>query len=351
VVGGLARLHLAPMKFKREFAEADPLIAIAGGGGVNLFNSMGDPWTADYLKITGELDVDLRSNIAAEARAKIVYERLINFCNDVGTKDALQFLMTREITHMKAFAAALDSMGKDRFSIGKIAPSKPLVNQYFNDSTGQGDHGEIDTTGPWNEGGDLQIVASPALQGLNGKSNGGRIESEASGESDDEVIRELLVDQMRDLLHAEKQLLKGLPKMAKAASHKTLAGLFETHLSETQGQVERLNEGLKLLEAPARAKACKGMMGLLEEGDEVIAENGKKGEAGADLALIGAAQKVEHYEISAYTTARNLAQQLKMPGLVQLLQLSLAEEENADQLLNQMARPLMSAARMPAPIE
>ena len=60
VVGTLARLHLAPMKFKREFAEADPLIAIAGGGGVNLFNSMGDPWTADYLKITGELDVDLQ---------------------------------------------------------------------------------------------------------------------------------------------------------------------------------------------------------------------------------------------------------------------------------------------------
>src|SRR6187431_1684574 len=136
VVGTLARMHLKPTKTDRNAAHADPMIAIAGGGGVNLFNSMGDPWTADYLKITGELDVDLRSNIAAEARAKIVYERLINFCDDVGTKDALQFLMTREITHMKAFAAALDSMGKDRFSIGKIAPSKPLVNQYFNDSTG-----------------------------------------------------------------------------------------------------------------------------------------------------------------------------------------------------------------------
>jgi Mn-containing catalase len=351
VVGTLARLHLAPMKFKREFAEADPLIAIAGGGGVNLFNSMGDPWTADYLKVTGELDVDLRSNIAAEARAKIVYERLINFCNDVGTKDALQFLMTREITHMKAFAAALDSLGKDRFSIGKIAPSVPLVNQYFNDSTGEGEHGEIDTNGPWNEGGDLQIVESPAFQGLNGKSDGAHIESEASGESDAEAIRELLVDQMRDLLHAEKQLLKGLPKMAKAASHQSLVALFETHLAETEGQVERLNEGLKLLDAPARAKACKGMKGLLEEGDDVIAENGKKGEAGADLALIGAAQKVEHYEISAYTTARNLAQQLKMSGLIHLLQMSLAEEQNADQLLNQVARPLMSSARMPAPIE
>ncbi len=106
IVGTLARMHLKPMKKSRESAEVDPLIAIAGGGGVGLFNSMGDAWTADYLKITGELDVDLRSNIAAEARAKIVYERLINFCDDPGTKDALQFLMTREITHTKAFTAA-----------------------------------------------------------------------------------------------------------------------------------------------------------------------------------------------------------------------------------------------------
>jgi len=138
VVGALARLHLKPMKFDRDAAEADPLIAIAGGGGVNLFNSMGNPWTADYLKITGELDVDLRSNIAAEARAKIVYERLLNFTVDAGTKDALQFLMTREITHMKAFTAALESMHKPRFSIGQIPPTPGLVDQFFNDSTGQG---------------------------------------------------------------------------------------------------------------------------------------------------------------------------------------------------------------------
>src|SRR5207237_6929036 len=122
IVGCLARMHLKPTKSRREDAEADPLIAIAGGGGVNLFNSQGNPWTADYLKITGELDVDLRSNIAAEARAKIVYERLINFCDDAGSKDALQFLMTREITHMKAFSLALESMGKPAFSIGRIAP-------------------------------------------------------------------------------------------------------------------------------------------------------------------------------------------------------------------------------------
>lgn len=166
VVGTLARMHLKPLKSDRTAAHADPLIAIAGGGGVNLFNSMGDPWTADYLKITGELDVDLRSNIAAEARAKIVYERLINFTDDQGTIDALQFLMTREITHMKAFTAALESLGKPAFSIGRIPPTPELVNQYFNDSTGTGDRGEPDTRGPWNEGGDWELVTAPAFQEL-----------------------------------------------------------------------------------------------------------------------------------------------------------------------------------------
>src|SRR6266550_6098059 len=122
VVGTLARMHLKPMKNNRTAAEIDPLVAIAGGGGVCLNNSMGDAWTADYLKVTGELDVDLRSNIAAEGRAKIVYERLIQFTDDVGTIKALQFLMTREITHMKVFTAALESMGKKPFSIGSLPP-------------------------------------------------------------------------------------------------------------------------------------------------------------------------------------------------------------------------------------
>src|ERR1700727_2089230 len=167
VVGALIRLHLKELKTNREAAEADPLIAIAGGGGVSLFNSQGNAWTADYLKITGELDVDLRSNIAAEARAKIVYERLINFCRDAGTKDALQFLMTREITHMRAFTLALESMGKPPFSIGKIAPTAKLVDQFFNDSTGEGAHGEIDARGPWNEGEPWEFVESPAIADLN----------------------------------------------------------------------------------------------------------------------------------------------------------------------------------------
>ena len=169
VIGMLAKMHLKPLKDSFKEAVADPLTAVAGGGGVNLFNSQGNPWTADYLKVTGELDVDLRSNIAAEARAKIVYERLINFCDDTGTKDALQFLMTREITHMKAFTAALESLGKDRFTVGTIPPSKDVVNKYINDPTGEGELGK-DARGPWNQGGDWQFEEAPAFAGLkNGK--------------------------------------------------------------------------------------------------------------------------------------------------------------------------------------
>ena len=353
IVGCLARMHLKPLKSVREEAEADPLIAIAGGGGVNLFNSMGNAWTADYLKVTGELDVDLRSNIAAEARAKIVYERLINFCRDSGTKDALQFLMTREITHMRAFTLALESMGKPPFSIGKIAPTPTLVDQFFNDSTGEGDHGEIDSRGPWNEGEPWQFVEAPAFQDL--KSLDAEAAPAIHGESSDPVesgpIEELLVDELRDILHAEKQLVKALPKMSKAARSTQLRRLIAHHLEETETQVERLNESLRLLGAPARAKPCKGMAGLVEEGEEVMSEGKKKDDAPADLGLIGAAQRVEHYEIAAYTTARNLALQLRRPDIVEMLTLSLGEEQNASQLLDQLAQPLMSVARMPARVE
>ncbi len=350
VVGSLARLHLKPMKFDRDAAEADPLIAIAGGGGVSLFNSQGNAWTADYLKITGELDVDLRSNIAAEARAKIVYERLINFCDDAGTKDALQFLMTREITHMKAFSRALESMGKPAFSIGRIAPTPGLVDQFFNNSTGSGDNGEIDTRGPWNEGDDWVFMESPALQsGDTGAAPS--IVAESSPSEPLVGLDDLLIDQLRDLLHAEKQLTKALPQMIEAARYGQLGELFTVHLAETEAQIERLDNCFGLLGKKPRAKSCKGMQGLVEEGDEVIKEGVKKDDAAADLALIGAAQRVEHYEIAGYTTARNLAQQLRHSAVVALLSKNLAEEENADQLLNQVARSLMSVAKMPAAIE
>src|SRR4030095_12804906 len=96
-----------------------------------------------------------------------------------GTKDALQFLMTREITHMKAFTAALESLNKPRFSIGQIPPTPGLVDQFFNDSTGEGEDGEIDARGPWNQGAEWQFVPAPAFQ------NGSDTELASGGRVDD----------------------------------------------------------------------------------------------------------------------------------------------------------------------
>ena len=175
--------------------------------------------------------------------------------------------------------------------------------------------------------------------------------AESSSAANAEPIQELLVDQLRDILHAEKQLTKALPKMLKAARSAQLQSLLQIHLAETEEQIERLNEALKLLGAPARAKACKGMAGLVEEGEEVMSEGEEKEDAAADLALIAAAQRVEHYEMAAYTTARNLALQLRQPAIVQLLTMSLGEEQNAGQLLDQVAQPLMSVAKMPNAVE
>jgi Mn-containing catalase len=343
IIGALARLHLKPSKFDREAGEADPLVAIAGGGGVNLFNSQGNPWTADYLKITGELDVDLRSNIAAEARAKIVYERLINFCHDAGSKDALQFLMTREITHMKAFMLALESMNKPMLMIGQIPPTPGLVDQFFNDSTGQGDHGEIDTRGPWNEGDGWQFVENPAFEGFRKMQD-----QSTTTPSEPQAIQELLVQEMQDLLNAESQIVKAMPQMIKAARSNELKLAFERHLEETKAQVDRLKQGFELLGEKAASKTCKGMQGLIEEGQEMIDESKEMEDVAADLSLIASAQKVEHYEICGYGTARTLAVQLGQPELAALLSKSLGEEEKTDSLLTQLAQPLLSVSRRPA---
>jgi Mn-containing catalase len=241
-------------------------------------------------------------------------------------------------------------MSKAPFSIGRIAPTPGLVNQFFNDSTGAGDHGEIDTRGPWNEGQDWVFVESPAIQSTE-PGTVSAIVTESSPAEGVEGLDELLIDELRDILHAENQLTKALPKMAEAARFDQLRELFEQHLAETETQIERLNECFNLLGKTRRAKPCRGMMGLVEEGQEVIEQGEKKDDAAADLALIGAAQRVEHYEISGYTTARNLAQQLRQSAIVVLLSKSLAEEENTDQLLNQVARSLMSVAKMPSAIE
>ena len=115
--------------------------------------------------------------------------------------------------------------------------------------------------------------------------------------------------------------------------------------------MSRLDECLKMLGSTAKAKPCKGMAGLIAEGEEVMDEAKNKDDAPADLSMIGAGLRVEHYEIAAYTTARNLALQLHEPAIVELLSMSLGEEQNAAQLLDQVAQPLMSVARMPASVE
>ena len=162
VVGALIRMHLKPQKKTLDDAEMDPLLAVTGGGGLNLVNSVGNSWTADYLKISGELDVDLRNNIAAECRAKITYERLMHLTDDRGSKEALQFLMTREITHLKAFSAALDSLGQDRFTIGNLPPTPGIVDQYYNDSTGEGPLG-TDGVGSWIGLYGLEVADTPQV--------------------------------------------------------------------------------------------------------------------------------------------------------------------------------------------
>tara|TARA_R110002111_G_scaffold262872_1_gene342318 strand:+ start:34698 stop:35381 length:684 start_codon:yes stop_codon:yes gene_type:complete len=162
VIGSLARMHLKPLRESGDAALEDPLIAVVGGGGVSLNNSQGVPWTSAYIAITGQLEVDLRTNMAAEARAKIVYERLLNYTDDPGSKDALKFLMTREITHLKAFGQALESMGKEPLEIGKLEPDEKWVDQYFKDSTGSGDLGD-EYSGPWNTGDEWELVENPAF--------------------------------------------------------------------------------------------------------------------------------------------------------------------------------------------
>jgi Mn-containing catalase len=159
-------------------------------------------------------------------------------------------------------------------------------------------------------------------------------------------LEELLVDQLRDLLHAETQLTGALPKMIEAAHHPKLKEAFEKHLAQTQRQVERLRSCFEILGEEAEPKACKGMMGLLAEGEETIEEGAEMEPLAADLALIAAAQRVEHYEISAYGTARSLARQLRQSECARLLSHTLGEEESTDFLLTSISDPLIQKATL-----
>jgi ferritin-like metal-binding protein YciE len=153
-------------------------------------------------------------------------------------------------------------------------------------------------------------------------------------------LEELLVDELKDLYSAENQIVKALPKMAKATSSPELKRAFERHLEETKRQVERLDTIGEALDIRLTGKKCKGMEGLIEEGKEIMEED--LDENAIDAGLIGAAQKVEHYEIAAYGTARTHASLLGYTKVAKLLQQTLDEEGNTDKKLTQLAESIIN---------
>lgn len=154
------------------------------------------------------------------------------------------------------------------------------------------------------------------------------------------TLDDLLTDMLKDIYSAEGQLVKALPKMAKAAESDELRQAFTDHLEETRGQVSRLDEIFKHLEASPRGKKCKAMEGLIEEGKELIEEDAEP--TVKDAGLIGAAQKVEHYEIAAYGTARAIAELLGYDEIARLLQETLDEEGAADKKLTDLAESVIN---------
>jgi ferritin-like metal-binding protein YciE len=153
-------------------------------------------------------------------------------------------------------------------------------------------------------------------------------------------LEELLHDELKDLYSAENQIIKALPRMAKAASSPELKRAFERHLEETRRQVERLEAIGEELDIKLTGKKCAGMEGLLEEGKELMQE--VDDEDALDAGLIGAAQKVEHYEIAAYGTARTHAEVLGYRKIAKLLQQTLNEEGMTDKKLSQLAESLIN---------
>jgi ferritin-like metal-binding protein YciE len=155
------------------------------------------------------------------------------------------------------------------------------------------------------------------------------------------TLEDLLLHELKDLYSAETQLVKALPKMAKAASHQELKAAFEDHLEQTEGHVERLDEIAEMLSKKLTGHTCKAMKGLVEEGAELIAEGAAP--SVRDAGLIGAAQRVEHYEIAGYGTARCLAEQLGHSEIAELLEQTLEEEKQADENLSELATSSINA--------
>lgn len=156
---------------------------------------------------------------------------------------------------------------------------------------------------------------------------------------DTNPLHELLVDQLKDLYSAENQIVKALPKMAKNATNEQLRMAFERHLEETRGHVVRLEQIAEEMDVSLRGKKCKGAEGLIEEGKEAI---DSFEDDVLDAAMIGAAQRVEHYEIAAYGTARTHASMLGLNRIAKLLQQTLDEEGATDKKLTQLAESVVN---------
>jgi ferritin-like metal-binding protein YciE len=148
-------------------------------------------------------------------------------------------------------------------------------------------------------------------------------------------LYDLFHDSLRDIYFAEKKIVAALPKMAKGSDSEELAAAFEKHLGETQGQVERLEQIFKMLEEAPRGKNCPAILGIIEEGKEVMDEYA--GSPALDAGLIAAAQSVEHYEISRYGTLIEWANELELNDAVPLLQATLDEEKATDEALSKLA--------------
>lgn len=155
-------------------------------------------------------------------------------------------------------------------------------------------------------------------------------------------LQELYVEQLRDLYNAEQQLVKALPKMAKAAQSEELRQGIEEHLEQTKGHVDRLEQIFSAMEESPKGKKCAGMEGLVEEGEEVIKEHSST--SVLDAGLIGAAQRVEHYEIAAYGTVRSFAELLGENEAVDLLQQTLVEEKETDEKLTELSKEINTQA-------
>ena len=157
----------------------------------------------------------------------------------------------------------------------------------------------------------------------------------------DKDLNDLFLDTLKDIYFAEKQILKALPKMAKAAQSDKLRAAFEKHHGETEGQVERLEQIFELLDKPARGKTCDAIQGILDEGKEIMDEY--KGTEALDAGLLAAAQAVEHYEISRYGTLKTWSAKLGMKDAVKLLDQTLAEEKKTDDALTKLADTAVNA--------